>query len=331
MAVKSLAEWDGWVLWATKARILYERPADAAEIVREAFYRAPSYPLGLPALEATTMRAAGTFDPVLVDLQILVLMAAALVGIWALLSAVAHPLLIGVALLAPAASTTLTYQLTTNYADVPLAFLVALGVVAGAVWLAAGDEREPWQLVCVAISIAFAAWTKNEGLIFGSRPWRGSSSPRCSSGVDDLPSSPRVGVRRPRRAVATLRQRATIWLALSSGGLVVTYWVSSHRLDDDLDNSSYRTVVTLLVGGLCMSPALLQVALQPEADGRWRPARMVGCHAALPPRQPRDTASWLDAAGPVRLLLPRVVPLEVPRTDVGMPVEKRVELTIREA
>jgi hypothetical protein len=330
IAVKPLVEWDGWVLWATKARVLYERPDEAAEILRAPYYGAPSYPLGLPALEATTMHAVGSFDNALVDLQILILVAAALVGMWALLSAVAHPLLIGGALLAPLASTQVAYQLTTNYADVPLAFLVALGVVAGAAWLAAGERRESWQLVCFAVFLSFAAWTKNEGLVFALAaiaallavtlverrgrlaavaaalgfallvaPWRVYASahdlrtydydlasffdlaylrdrsdrivPASSellsemTKVDAWGASVAVIVLGVVTALLTSRRLvglyAAVWLALSFCGLVATYWISSHRLDNDLENSSYRTVVTLIVGGLCLLPALLQPAV----------------------------------------------------------------------
>ena len=73
MAVKPLVEWDGWVLWATKARVLYDHPGNGAEILQNAFYGAPSYPPGMPALEATTMRAVGAFDGALLDLQLLAL------------------------------------------------------------------------------------------------------------------------------------------------------------------------------------------------------------------------------------------------------------------
>jgi hypothetical protein len=340
MVVKPLVEWDGWVLWATKARVLYERPGEAAEILRDPFYGAPSYPLGLPALEATTMRAVGSFDSALVDLQLLILVAAALAGIWALLSAVAHPLLIGVCLLAPLASPQLVYQLTTNFADVPLAFLIALGLVAGAVWVAA-ERREPWYLVCFAVFLGFAAWTKNEGLVFAlaavaallavtlverrgrlaalagalgfallAAPWRIYASVHGLRTYDyDLASFADVAFLRDRSdriipageellsemtsvgawgasvaaivlgvATALLSSRrlvgvyAAVWLTLSFCGLVATYWISNHRLETDLENSSYRTILTLLVGGLCLLPALLQPTVQAVADAgaEWR-------------------------------------------------------------
>lgn len=328
-AVKPLAEWDGWVLWATKARILYEHPSEGAAVLQSSFYGAPSYPLGLPALEATTMRAVGDFDGTLLDVQLLALVAAAMVGIWALLHRAAHPVTIGLALLATLGSTQLAYQLTTNYADVPLAFLVALGVVAGGVWLT-GPERETWQLACFSVFLAAAAWAKNEGLVFGAAavvtlvlatlitrsgrraallaslawamlvaPWRVYAQANGLQTADyDLRDLFDLGLLHDRAdrvwpaareliaemtaagawgataavivlslATALLTSRrlagwyAAAWLLLSFGGLVATYWISNHRLDNDLENSSYRTIVTLLVTGLCIAPLLLDAAV----------------------------------------------------------------------
>jgi hypothetical protein len=167
MAAKPLLEWDGWVLWATKARVLYEHPPGGAEVLQSDFYGAPSYPLGLPALQATTMRAVGHFDGTLLDLQLLALVAAVMVGVWALLHRSAHPVTIGLALLATLVSASVAYQLTTNYADVPLAFLTVLGLVAGGVWLT-GSSRQTWQMVCCMLFLAAAAWTKSEGFLFSA-------------------------------------------------------------------------------------------------------------------------------------------------------------------
>jgi hypothetical protein len=329
-AVKPLAEWDGWVLWATKARVLYEHPDDGAVILQSSFYGAPSYPLGLPALEATTMRAVGSFDGTLLDIQLALLVAAAVVGIWVLLRRVAHPLTIGLALLATLASSQLAYQVTTNYADVPLAFLTALGVVAGAVWLVDAEQRRPWQLVSFTVFLSAAAWTKNEGLLFALAavagllvvtavtrsqpraalaaaagfaglvaPWRVYAAANDLKTYDydfaDLFDLPLLRDRADRvdpvarelisemtafdswglslalivLSVATslLTTRrvagwyAACWLCFSFCGLIGTYWISNHSLDSDLGNSSHRTVVTLLVTGLCLTPLLLDDAL----------------------------------------------------------------------
>jgi hypothetical protein len=50
---------------------------------------------------------------------------------------------------------------------------------------------------------------------------------------------------------------AAMWLALASGGLVLVYWVSTLPTSSNLTNSSFRTIVSLLVGGSSMLPLLI--------------------------------------------------------------------------
>jgi len=50
---------------------------------------------------------------------------------------------------------------------------------------------------------------------------------------------------------------AVCWLALSSAGLVLLYWASNLPLSSNLDNTSYRTIVSLLVGGASVAPLLV--------------------------------------------------------------------------
>lgn len=356
VAVKPLVEWDGWVLWATKARILYELPGEGATVLQSSFYGAPSYPPGLPALEATTMRAVGHFDGTLLDLQVLAIVVAALVGIGALLHGRAHATVTGLALLATLASSQVAFQLTTNYADVPLAFLTALGVVSGAVWLTAGEDRQLWQLGCFCAFLAAAAWTKNEGLVFAFAaiaclcgttlagrshvrqalaagvavallvaPWRVYAAAHDlktydyslgdlldlallrhradrlapvarellseMAAVDVWGATLAVIVLSVVTALLTTRRGAGSyvagWLILSFGGLVATYWISNHRLDNDLENSSYRTVVTLLVTGLCVAPLLIGSAVAGAVQTFGRSARVVALSTRRGPRSRR--------------------------------------------
>ena len=334
-------EWDGWVVWATKAKILYGIPGDAPAVLEQSHYPPPSYPIGLPALEATTMRAVGHFDNVLLDVQLLALVVSALLGLWVLLRTVAGPLLISLALLAPMASPQVTYQLTTNYADVPLAFLMALGVVAGATWLA-DEQRSRSQLVCFAVFLGAAAWLKNEGLVFAAAavvalvvatlvsrigrrdallagagvlvlalPWRAYALANHLPTQDYdlrnlvdlaflrdhadrvLPTAEELLQEMNARgawgaslavvvlgiAAALLTSRrivgvyAATWLGLSFIGLVATYWIATHSLENDLENSSYRTIMTLLITGLCLVPVLLQPQFDDAAD-RLRAVRL---------------------------------------------------------
>jgi hypothetical protein len=50
---------------------------------------------------------------------------------------------------------------------------------------------------------------------------------------------------------------AVAWLGLSALGLVVLYWASNLPLDSHLTNTSYRTIVSLLVGGAALTPLLV--------------------------------------------------------------------------
>ena len=50
---------------------------------------------------------------------------------------------------------------------------------------------------------------------------------------------------------------AAIWLALASVGLVLIYWVSRLPTAHNLNNSSYRTIISLLVGGTSLLPLLI--------------------------------------------------------------------------
>jgi hypothetical protein len=50
---------------------------------------------------------------------------------------------------------------------------------------------------------------------------------------------------------------AGVWLVLSSAGLLMLYWVSTLSLDSHITNTSYRTMISLLVGGASTTPLLV--------------------------------------------------------------------------
>jgi hypothetical protein len=57
---------------------------------------------------------------------------------------------------------------------------------------------------------------------------------------------------------------AALWLVLAFVGLLATYWISVLPLSTNLTNSSFRTIVSLIVGALALTPLLL---LPPADDG----------------------------------------------------------------
>jgi hypothetical protein len=234
---------------------------------------------------------------------------------------------VALTIVAITAAPELLYQLVTQYADVPLALFVGLGVAATATWIGTGSE-DNWLPACAIAFLAMAGLTKSEGLMFvvaaagallvahvgpGWRarmpralvavgaiallvaPWRiyctayGLSTPDYDLGnifnahylsahADRVLPAARELARQTWIAphwgylaiaivtgiltgLAARRFRVTVfagtWLAFSFAGLLLVYWVSALPISGNLTNSSFRTIVSLLVGGAATLPALL--------------------------------------------------------------------------
>jgi hypothetical protein len=121
------------------------------------------YPLVLPSIEALVFRSLGRFDGRLVHIELVGLLLAFLLALWTLLRRSAPIPLVVLIVLGIGVSPALLGQLASNYADIPLAFFIALGLVA----LVLAIESRSWQLLCVAaLFLSAASLTKNEGLLF---------------------------------------------------------------------------------------------------------------------------------------------------------------------
>jgi hypothetical protein len=180
-AVRPLREYDGWVIWATKARALADFGRVYAPVFAGDAYSSIhlDYPLLFPSLEAVDLRMMGSFDGTALHVQLALLLGGFVAALWALARPYAWALVIGACALAVAVSPEVLYQLSTNYADVPLALFVALGVAGLAAWIDRGDRR---LLVAATIFLGGAALIKNEGSVFAlaafvaaaalSRRWR---------------------------------------------------------------------------------------------------------------------------------------------------------------
>jgi hypothetical protein len=156
LAVNPLNAIDGWVIWGLRARALYDFGHPVAPIFTDPAYQALQHPLFLPALEALDFRIMGGFDGTVVHLQLFGFAIAFVGGAWGLLRTRVQPLLLASVLLAAVTAPTFLNQLPSNYADVPVAVFVALGVAA----LGTG------QLPAAALFLGAAALTKNEGEMF---------------------------------------------------------------------------------------------------------------------------------------------------------------------
>jgi hypothetical protein len=156
LAVNPLNAIDGWVIWGLRACALYDFGHPVAPIFTDPAYQALQHPLFLPALEALDFRVMGGFDGTVVHLQLFGFALAFVGGAWGLLRTRVPPLLLASVLLAAITAPTFFHQLPSNYADIPVAIFVALGVAA----LGTG------QLPAAALFLGAAALTKNEGEMF---------------------------------------------------------------------------------------------------------------------------------------------------------------------
>lgn len=168
---RPLWSWDSWVMWSLKSKALAATGNFGHPVFTAVEYRHthPYYPPLLPAWQAVAFSISGTLKvtyPLLVQLVALwlasglgLLMLASRWGVTAVVLAFAW-------LTAPQ---TLGYILS-GYGDMPMAGLLALGVV---LWLR-GREAEtgpvvPWQNSWVpGAFLAGAALTKQEGLLIGA-------------------------------------------------------------------------------------------------------------------------------------------------------------------
>src|SRR5207248_5600741 len=160
---RPLYEWDGWAIWATKARALFEFGGAYTPVFTT--YPPVQHPLLLPALEAVDFHALGRFDGTLLHVQLVMLAFGFAAALWALFRERVSTLPAGLCVLAIVSATAFVKQLSTNYADVPLAIFVALGAVCLARWLAEGDAT---LARAAALFLGAATLTKPEGLLFAA-------------------------------------------------------------------------------------------------------------------------------------------------------------------
>jgi hypothetical protein len=159
--------WDAFAVWNVHARFLYR---GSAGLWREIFGPAMSgsqrdYPLLLPGLISGAWTIAGTGSP-LIPAVLAIAFAALSVGIvCSAVSALAtdeRGLLAGLLLLAtPGFLLTAAFQA----ADIPIALYILTTAVLLQFAEAWPEIKRP-MLVLAGLSAGFAAWTKNEGLLF---------------------------------------------------------------------------------------------------------------------------------------------------------------------
>jgi hypothetical protein len=162
-AVRPLVAWDAWAIWGTKARALFELGGASGPVFTDAAYAPLQHPLLLPALDAIAVRTSGSFDARVVQAQLLLLAIGFVAAVWSLSWPRVPAEVLAPTLFALVAAPAVLAQLSSALADVPLAFFVALGVSALAVWLGSGER---WCLACATLFLGAAMLTKPEGTLY---------------------------------------------------------------------------------------------------------------------------------------------------------------------
>ncbi|MGI9099464.1 MAG: hypothetical protein ACR2H2_13415 [Solirubrobacteraceae bacterium] len=162
VGLRPLDGFDAWNLWARKANLLFwDGELPSALFRGEPYARVHSdYPYLLPTYEALHLRSLGRFDPRAFHLPLWLLLgafvwAAGLLASRVTRPAVWAPLVTGAAILS-------IPGLLTAYADVPLAYLLALAALSAGLWI---ERRMPADLAVAATLLAGCAAMKNEGLV----------------------------------------------------------------------------------------------------------------------------------------------------------------------
>jgi len=162
---KPHGEWDAWSIWNLRARFLFR----AGDFWKDAFssqlaWSHPGYPLLLPGVIAlcwTLARNESTLAPAAIALLFTFGMASSLIATVGILRGKTQALIAGTVLLGGVG---LVVNGANQYADVPLGYFI-LATLA----LVCLQERHPEDLrftVLAGLTAGFAAWTKNEGLLF---------------------------------------------------------------------------------------------------------------------------------------------------------------------
>lgn len=158
--------WDAWAMWNLRARFLFRGGDHWRDMFSEAFEgRHPDYPLLLPAMVAKSWYYLGT-ESVIVPI------------LWALLFAlgVAAFLFAGLSLLRGRKQACLGTSIllatpffaqhaASQYADMPLMFYILGTLVLLSLGLERGRDKNAFLFIA-GLFCGFAAWTKDEGMLF---------------------------------------------------------------------------------------------------------------------------------------------------------------------
>lgn len=163
-----LNSWDAWAKWTMKARAIVLLGGLDTSVFANQAYRplVLDYPMLIPTLEAIDFRFMGRLDNLVIHVQFWLLLVGFLVAAYELLCDRVPQTLLWPSLLLVGSAPALAANLTSAYADAPIAFFVALAAIAAWRYVVAGERSAVWLF---AVMAGAAVATKPEGspFVFG--------------------------------------------------------------------------------------------------------------------------------------------------------------------
>jgi hypothetical protein len=156
-------EWDAWSIWDLRARFLFRAQELTSPFTPALDWAHPDYPLLLPAAIALLWHAAGAESTAIAGAVNFLFLASLLAAPYFALRLLRGPGLAAVAAIATLSATSLVRVSASLYADVPLA---ACAAVAAALLVYGLERPANGPILLAGLAAGFAAWTKNEGLLF---------------------------------------------------------------------------------------------------------------------------------------------------------------------
>jgi hypothetical protein len=163
-----LNSWDAWAKWTMKARAIVLLGGLDTSVFANQAYRplVLDYPMLIPGLETIDFRFMGRLDNLVIHVQFWLLLVGFLVAAYELLRDRVPQTLLWPALLLVGTAPALAANLTSAYADAPIAFFFALAAIGAWRYLVTGERR---ALAAFALMAGAAMATKPEGqpFVFG--------------------------------------------------------------------------------------------------------------------------------------------------------------------
>lgn len=158
--------WDAWAIWNLKARFIARGTIYWKEIFSSALSLShPDYPLLIPLSIARCWKYIGSEGPI-IPVSIAAIFTFSTAGlVFSSLSVLRNKFQGFLGALTVLSSYSFIVSGTSQYADIPVGFFILASLVIFAVY--DGADRKNFKLLILGgITAGFAAWTKNEGLLF---------------------------------------------------------------------------------------------------------------------------------------------------------------------